>query len=128
MRFSHFLLYGASAIRPVPFEDSLMSTCWCVSRIEIAWTTPSQACGRGPWTVRVAPAPSSAGADEAHAARGRSSDSQPSVGQPGDPDRSGESAAACPVRFRARLPSGACAREVQRPIARRLATRLLDAW
>ena len=42
------------------------------------------------------------------------------------PDRSGESAAACPVRFRARLPSGACAREIQRPVARRLATRSAD--
>ena len=82
-------------------------------RMRTRW--PSRARGRGPWTVRVAPAPSSACADDAPAAWGSSTICQQSVGPPGDPIISSESAAVGPERLRPRVPSGACAREVQRP-------------
>jgi len=74
----------------------------------------------------VATAPASARADDAHAAWSGSSDSPNRLGNREDPDLIGESVAACPVRFRARLPSAACAREVQRPVVRRLATAVRD--
>ena len=65
----------------------------------------------------MATVPSSAGADDAHAAWGDPGDSQPSSRLTASPGAIVESRAACPDRLRTRLPSVAGTCRVQRPAA-----------